>query len=266
MGDVVRAFLRRKRLQRCCNDGLQPVYSPRCGLPQQRLQLGKDLLNRIAIWRIGRQEYQRGPRLTDDFAAPLDLMGGQIIEHDNGARPQRGAEQGGRIRPEGRAVHGAVGGPWGRGVPPAAIRRPARWSANGRAESRPGSAARAARGRGAGPAWSWRQSHQGRRVWLGRGTAGERSRPCAAPLRLRAPVPGHARSFFEREPMAAGEGVDGTERETLPPLGEQTVAEFGEGAVRRLLDRARSRAAWASMRWERRSPPHGLARVRPVCR
>ena len=93
MGEGVRACLRRKRLQSGCAGGLQLVARPRGGLPQQRLQLGKRLLNRIEVRRIRRQEDQAGARLLNGCPGGLPLMSGEIGKHAQVTRPEGGDEE-----------------------------------------------------------------------------------------------------------------------------------------------------------------------------
>ena len=56
------------------------VPGSRCGLAQQRLELGESQLDGIEIGRIGRQVEKGGASGLDRGADALDLVGGQIIE------------------------------------------------------------------------------------------------------------------------------------------------------------------------------------------
>ena len=63
-----------------------------CGFPEQVFQLGEDLLDRIEVWAVGRQEQQArasGPDYVPDSGL---LVAGQVVEDDDVAGRERGAE------------------------------------------------------------------------------------------------------------------------------------------------------------------------------
>ncbi len=71
---------------RCCFDGSL------CGFSEQVFQLGEDLFDRIEVRAVGRQEQQArtsGPDRVPDGGL---LVAGQVVEDDNVAGRERGAE------------------------------------------------------------------------------------------------------------------------------------------------------------------------------
>ena len=76
MGEVVGTVLRGDGRQGGGNGRLQAGDGPDDGLPEERLELGKRLLNRIEIRRIRRQEDQAGSRLLN--GRPGWSLGGRV--------------------------------------------------------------------------------------------------------------------------------------------------------------------------------------------
>jgi len=70
----------------CCFDGSF------CGFPEQVFQLGEDLLDWIEVWAVGRQEQQARTSRPDCSSDGRLLVAGEVVEDDDVARPQRGAE------------------------------------------------------------------------------------------------------------------------------------------------------------------------------
>ena len=108
MGEVVGTFLRGDRRQGGGNGRLQGGDGPGGRLSQERLELGKRLLNRIEVRRIRRQEDQAGARLLNGRPGGPHLMSGEIVKHDQVARPEGGDEERLDISAKGGAVEGAV--------------------------------------------------------------------------------------------------------------------------------------------------------------
>ena len=70
----------------CCFDGSF------CGLSQEMFELGKDLLNRIEVGAIGRQEQQPGTSGPDRGANGRFLVAGEIVHDDDVAGHERRTE------------------------------------------------------------------------------------------------------------------------------------------------------------------------------
>ena len=63
-----------------------------CGLFQESLDLGEGHLDRVEVGTVGRQEQDVGARGLDGLADGDGLVGRQVVEDDDVARPQgRGA-------------------------------------------------------------------------------------------------------------------------------------------------------------------------------
>ena len=75
------------------------------GPSQARLQLGKRVLDRVEVGRVGRQKPEPGTCRVDRSTDAGNLVGGQIIHHDGLAWSQGGDEHLLDIREESRAVH-----------------------------------------------------------------------------------------------------------------------------------------------------------------
>ena len=54
-----------------------------CGLAQKGFELGKNLLNGIEVWAVGRQEEEPGADRSDDFAHGLRLVTSKIVDDDD---------------------------------------------------------------------------------------------------------------------------------------------------------------------------------------
>src|SRR5258705_13532383 len=74
MRDIVGAFLWGDEGDSIGDCREQVIESSRGRLPEQRLELGKELLDRIEIWAVRREIADVGPRRGDSFADTLDLM------------------------------------------------------------------------------------------------------------------------------------------------------------------------------------------------
>jgi len=74
------------------------------GLAHEVLELGEDLLDRIEIGTVGRQEDEPGAGGADGVAHRLSLMTAKIVEDHDVARRQGGSQQLDDISLEGDAV------------------------------------------------------------------------------------------------------------------------------------------------------------------
>ena len=63
------------------------------GMPHPMLGLGEQLLDRIEVGAVGRQEYQMRASCPDGGSGGLALVGAKIVEDDDIARPQRRGEK-----------------------------------------------------------------------------------------------------------------------------------------------------------------------------
>lgn len=64
-----------------------------CGLTHQVFELGKDLLDRIEIWAVGRQEQELGPGATDRLADGGSFVTAQIVHDDDVTGRERRHEE-----------------------------------------------------------------------------------------------------------------------------------------------------------------------------
>lgn len=84
--------------------------SRRC-LAEQVLELGEDLLNRIEIRRVFRQEDQFGADRSDEAAHGFTLMAAEIIHHDDVASLQGRDQHPLDVKPEALAIDGTLDQP-----------------------------------------------------------------------------------------------------------------------------------------------------------
>jgi len=70
-------------VRRCVSRCLDGAFG---GLAQQGLELGKDLLDRIEVWAVGRQEEQLGAGSANSLTHGLALMAAEIVDDDDVAR------------------------------------------------------------------------------------------------------------------------------------------------------------------------------------
>lgn len=61
-------------------------------LPQQQLELGEDLLDRVQVWAVGRQEQELGTRGVDSLSDRGALVAAQVV-HDNNVPGLEGRHQ-----------------------------------------------------------------------------------------------------------------------------------------------------------------------------
>jgi len=69
--------------------------SPPCGLEcsffgfaQERFELGKDLLNRVEVWAIGREEEEPGAPVSNRLANRLSFVAAKVVHDDDVAWPE----------------------------------------------------------------------------------------------------------------------------------------------------------------------------------
>ena len=72
--DIVGAFLWGDEGDSIGDCREQVIESSRGRLPEQRLELGKELLDGIEIWAVRREIADVGPRRGDSFAGRLSMM------------------------------------------------------------------------------------------------------------------------------------------------------------------------------------------------
>jgi hypothetical protein len=89
----------------CVGDG---VVCSGFGLSQQSLEFGEDLLDRIEVGRVFRQEHEARPDGSDGLSHRLSLVGAEIVEDDDVARLEGGREELFDIGAKAFAVNGAV--------------------------------------------------------------------------------------------------------------------------------------------------------------
>src|SRR3954451_19182441 len=108
MNDVVLAFGRRKVVEQGAACLPESGLSSCCRLPEQGLDLGKELLDRVEIRRIGRQVKHTGPCRPDRLLDPGDLVNSQVVHRDHVARLQRRREHLLDVGAERRPRHGSI--------------------------------------------------------------------------------------------------------------------------------------------------------------
>jgi len=80
---VVCAFARREAVEQAADALPGGIEGALLGLAQQGLELGEDLLDRIEIGRVGRQEQQVGACGVGGFAHGAALVRAEVV-HDDG--------------------------------------------------------------------------------------------------------------------------------------------------------------------------------------
>jgi hypothetical protein len=86
--DVVLAFGLREAIEQFADAFPKALSVPRFSSAEQRLEFGEDLLDRIEVRRVGRQEAQLGAGALDGIARGFSLVAAEIVENDDVARPQ----------------------------------------------------------------------------------------------------------------------------------------------------------------------------------
>ena len=81
-------------------------------LAQQGLELGEGHLDRVHVRAVGRQVEDLGAALCDRLAHAGDLVGGQVVEHDDIATFEGGCENVSDVGSERIAIHRSIEHPW----------------------------------------------------------------------------------------------------------------------------------------------------------
>src|SRR3954453_1072726 len=108
MNDVVLAFGRGKVAEQGADCLPESILSSCSRFPEQSLELGKELLDRVEIRGIGREVKHAGPCRPDRLLDPGDLMNSQVIHRDHVARLQRRREHLLDVGAERRTGHGPI--------------------------------------------------------------------------------------------------------------------------------------------------------------
>lgn len=90
MPDIVRALVGRKELQGGGQQVAHVVERARTRRAEERLQFREGQFDRIEVRTIGREKSQERTGLLNRGAHLRLFMGGEIVEHDDIARPQHG--------------------------------------------------------------------------------------------------------------------------------------------------------------------------------
>ena len=108
MPDVVRALVRDEESERGGDQVADLVEGARARRAEEGLQFGEGQFNRIEIGAVGRQESEARARLLNGGAHLGLFVDGEVVEHDDVARPQRRHEHLLNVGAEGDVVDGAV--------------------------------------------------------------------------------------------------------------------------------------------------------------
>src|SRR3954469_3800156 len=108
MNDVVLAFGGCKVIEQGADRFPESILSSCRRLPEQSLELGEELLDRVEIRGIGREVKHAGPRRPDRLLDPGDLVNSQVVHRDHVARLQRRREHLLDVGAERRPRHGPI--------------------------------------------------------------------------------------------------------------------------------------------------------------
>jgi hypothetical protein len=81
--EIVRAFIWSEVVEQDADAASEPVDGSFRSLAEQSFELGKDHLDRIEVGRVGRQQEELGAGGMNGGANVGDLVGRQIVEHDD---------------------------------------------------------------------------------------------------------------------------------------------------------------------------------------
>src|SRR3984893_4953182 len=112
VGEIGLAFVWQKAIEQGANALPGRVKGPLGGLAQEVFELGEDLLDRVEIGAIGREEEQPCAGSPDRGANGLALVAAEIVENDNVAWLQRGDEDLLDIEAEQLAIDRTIDDPW----------------------------------------------------------------------------------------------------------------------------------------------------------
>lgn len=90
----------------------EPVDRSGWLLPQQRLELGEGHLDGVHVGAVGWQVEDLRAACGNRLADAGDLVGGQVVEHNDIAAPERGREDVADVGSERIAIHRCVEHPW----------------------------------------------------------------------------------------------------------------------------------------------------------
>ena len=80
---VVLALVGAEAVEERPDGGPERVFGPRGSFPEQRLQLGEELLDRVQVRRVGWEVEHAGPHGPDRLLDPGHLVSGQIVHHND---------------------------------------------------------------------------------------------------------------------------------------------------------------------------------------
>jgi len=92
MPDVVRALVRHEEAEGGSHQLADVIERARTRGAKERLQFRERLFDRIEVGTVGREKSQKRTRLFNRHAHLGLLVGGEIVEHDDIARAQRGRQ------------------------------------------------------------------------------------------------------------------------------------------------------------------------------
>lgn len=90
MTEETASILAGDRVERHAHQFNQSLTTPCRRSPQQRLELGEGSLNRVVVWRIGRQVEELAASLFDQLTYPRAFVRGEVVHDHHLPRPQRG--------------------------------------------------------------------------------------------------------------------------------------------------------------------------------
>src|SRR6516162_6227802 len=91
--EVVGAFLGFEAVEECADAAPGGLGGARIGFAQQGLELGEDLLDRVEVGRVTRQEEQLGAHAADQLANRLALVAAEVVHDDNVAGAEGGDQE-----------------------------------------------------------------------------------------------------------------------------------------------------------------------------
>jgi hypothetical protein len=92
MSHVIATFGRREQAERDRDEVADLVETSRARGPQERFEFGEGEFNRIEVRTVGRQKSELRARRFDRLPDLGLLVGGEVVEDDDVAAPQRGRE------------------------------------------------------------------------------------------------------------------------------------------------------------------------------
>src|SRR6202051_2606195 len=105
---IVGAFVGCKSSEDFADRGANGFDGARGGLAQEVLDLGEDLLDRVQVRRVFRQEEELGAGRANELAYGFGFMTAEIVHDDDVAGAKRGDEDLFDIGPEALPVDGTI--------------------------------------------------------------------------------------------------------------------------------------------------------------